>query len=181
MAFHPFLLQRPSDFSVSSLLTQHQFNPHLPGAAAAAALAASNFNPSSHPQQPPPPPPPQSHPALPGAPPGLPVGPVGLNSPYGTQRFPHPYTTAEDVLASAASAAAAAAHLRPLRNVPAEDDGVTDDPKVSLEAKELWEKFHGLGTEMVITKSGRYVNPIFAFHFLSFLSFPSFFSVSLSC
>ena len=74
-------------------------------------------------------------------------------------RFPHPYSTAEDVLASAASAAAAAAaaaHLRPLRTMPAvEDDGVTDDPKVSLESKDLWEKFHGLGIEMVITKSGR--------------------------
>ena len=56
----------------------------------------------------------------------------------------------------AAAAAAAAAHLRPLRTMPAvEDDGVTDDPKVSLESKDLWEKFHGLGTEMVITKSGR--------------------------
>jgi hypothetical protein len=38
-----------------------------------------------------------------------------------------------------------------------DDDGVTDDPKVTLEAKDLWTKFHGLGTEMVITKSGRYV------------------------
>ena len=36
-----------------------------------------------------------------------------------------------------------------------DDDGVTDDPKVTLECKELWTKFHGLGTEMVITKSGR--------------------------
>ena len=36
-----------------------------------------------------------------------------------------------------------------------EDDGVTDDPKVTLEAKELWQQFHLLGTEMVITKSGR--------------------------
>ncbi|XP_046655159.1 T-box transcription factor TBX2-like isoform X1 [Daphnia pulicaria] len=74
-------------------------------------------------------------------------------------RFPHPYTTAEDVLASAAAAAAAHA-LRPLRTLPAaEDDGVTDDPKVSLESKDLWEKFHGLGTEMVITKSGRQMFP----------------------
>lgn len=38
---------------------------------------------------------------------------------------------------------------------PPEDDGVVDDPKVTLEGKELWEKFHKLGTEMVITKSGR--------------------------
>lgn len=36
-----------------------------------------------------------------------------------------------------------------------EDDGIVDDPKVTLEGKELWEKFHKLGTEMVITKSGR--------------------------
>lgn len=66
-----------------------------------------------------------------------------------------PYTTAEDVVL----AAAVAAHqhhpaMRPLRNYP-EDDGVDDDPKVTLEGKELWEKFHKLGTEMVITKSGR--------------------------
>jgi hypothetical protein len=36
-----------------------------------------------------------------------------------------------------------------------EDDGVNDDPKVTLEAKDLWQTFHGFGTEMVITKSGR--------------------------
>ena len=36
-----------------------------------------------------------------------------------------------------------------------DDDGITDDPKVTLESKDLWTKFHGLGTEMVITKSGR--------------------------
>lgn len=197
MAFHPFLLaQRPSDFSVSSLLTQHQFssaaagNPHT-AAAAAAALAAgfsssssSNVNAagssSSGPLQPSPvavPPPPVSSSGSPSSGSssggnnnsgsaavsismsGLP----GLNtasynaatSSLLAPRFPY---GPEDVLASAAaSAAAAAAHLRPLRTLPAEDDGVTDDPKVSLEAKDLWEKFHGLGTEMVITKSGRYV------------------------
>lgn len=38
---------------------------------------------------------------------------------------------------------------------PVEDDGICDDPKVALEAKDLWDKFHDLGTEMVITKSGR--------------------------
>lgn len=73
----------------------------------------------------------------------------------------NPYT-AEDVLSvalhSAAAAAAAASHpamVRPLRALQPEDDGVVDDPKVTLEGKELWEKFHKLGTEMVITKSGR--------------------------
>ena len=36
-----------------------------------------------------------------------------------------------------------------------EDDNVQDDPKVTLEHKELWEQFHKYGTEMVITKTGR--------------------------
>lgn len=37
------------------------------------------------------------------------------------------------------------------------NDEVEDDPKVELESKELWEKFHAMETEMVITKSGRYL------------------------
>lgn len=36
-----------------------------------------------------------------------------------------------------------------------EEDGVVDDPEVKLESKNLWERFHSLGTEMVITKTGR--------------------------
>lgn len=31
-----------------------------------------------------------------------------------------------------------------------------DEPKVYLEASDLWRQFHKCGTEMVITKSGRY-------------------------
>ncbi|RXN11082.1 T-box transcription factor TBX3-like isoform X1 [Labeo rohita] len=49
---------------------------------------------------------------------------------------------------------AATAHLRPLKTLEPEEE-VEDDPKVHLEAKELWELFHKRGTEMVITKSGR--------------------------
>jgi len=46
---------------------------------------------------------------------------------------------------------------RDMPGAPVEpDDGVKDDPKVELECKELWDRFHGLGTEMVITKSGRW-------------------------
>ncbi|KAL1130395.1 hypothetical protein AAG570_013333 [Ranatra chinensis] len=104
MSYHPaFLLHRPTDFSVSSLLT---------GGPAAAAGGAYP----------------------------LPVPCYPLPK--------HPYTTAEDVLQHPAV-------LRPLRPVRPEDDGVVDDPKVTLEGKDLWEKFHKLGTEMVITKSGR--------------------------
>ena len=36
-----------------------------------------------------------------------------------------------------------------------EDDDVKDDPKVTLEHKDMWEAFNNHGTEMVITKSGR--------------------------
>ncbi|TRY54456.1 hypothetical protein DNTS_023721 [Danionella cerebrum] len=36
-----------------------------------------------------------------------------------------------------------------------------DDPVVHLEAKELWGQFHKVGTEMVITKSGRRMFPAF--------------------
>ena len=37
------------------------------------------------------------------------------------------------------------------------DDGEPDDPKVELENQDLWQKFHDIGTEMVITKTGRSV------------------------
>lgn len=100
VAFHPLLAPRPSDFSVSALLTAGALPPppYLSSAlAAAAALSA----------------------------------PCPLLKPP-----PPPY-----------------APLAP------DDDGVVDDPKVNLEGKDLWEKFHKLGTEMVITKSGRSVRP----------------------
>ncbi|XP_042899477.1 T-box transcription factor TBX2-A isoform X2 [Parasteatoda tepidariorum] len=44
---------------------------------------------------------------------------------------------------------------------PEEEDGVKDDPEVTLESKDLWTRFHALGTEMVITKSGRRMFPAF--------------------
>lgn len=47
--------------------------------------------------------------------------------------------------------------------IPMEDDGVVDDPKVNIEMKELWQTFHVLGTEMVITKSGRCVFDLHTF------------------
>lgn len=98
VAFHPLLAPRPSDFSVSALLTAGALPPppYLP-AALAAALSA----------------------------------PCPLLKPP-----PPPYAP-----------------------LPPDDDGVVDDPKVTLEGKDLWEKFHKLGTEMVITKSGRSVRP----------------------
>lgn len=44
---------------------------------------------------------------------------------------------------------------------PPEDDGVTDDPKVELDDRDLWQKFSHCGTEMVITKSGRRIFPAY--------------------
>ena len=38
------------------------------------------------------------------------------------------------------------------------DPDVKDDPSAELEGLELWKQFHKLGTEMVITKSGRSVS-----------------------
>lgn len=67
-----------------------------------------------------------------------------------------------DQLVSAAEAGLAVSamghqpsHLRPLKTLEPEEE-VEDDPKVILEAKDLWDQFHKRGTEMVITKSGRY-------------------------
>lgn len=34
----------------------------------------------------------------------------------------------------------------------------SDDGQVELESMDLWEQFHDIGTEMVITKCGRYVS-----------------------
>ncbi|XP_077361397.1 T-box transcription factor TBX2b-like isoform X2 [Festucalex cinctus] len=53
-----------------------------------------------------------------------------------------------------------AAQLRSLKNLEPED-GLCDDPKVTLESQDLWNEFHKMGTEMVITKSGRRMFPPF--------------------
>uniref|UniRef100_A0AC35UEC1 T-box domain-containing protein n=1 Tax=Rhabditophanes sp. KR3021 TaxID=114890 RepID=A0AC35UEC1_9BILA len=64
---------------------------------------------------------------------------------------------------NAAVAAMAAAGGNPAMIPPmcVEDDGVRDDPKVELDEKSLWESFSKVGTEMVITKSGRRIFPAF--------------------
>lgn len=57
-------------------------------------------------------------------------------------------------------------HLRPIRSLEPPEAEVQDDPKVELEGRELWEKFSNLGTEMVITKSGRYVIRIYSLEYV---------------
>ncbi|XP_056140181.1 T-box transcription factor TBX2-like [Lampris incognitus] len=41
------------------------------------------------------------------------------------------------------------------------EEALEDDPQVTLEASGLWDEFHKMGTEMVITKSGRRMFPPF--------------------
>ncbi|XP_029105320.1 T-box transcription factor TBX2b-like [Scleropages formosus] len=53
-----------------------------------------------------------------------------------------------------------AAQLHSLKSLEPEE-AAEDDPRVTLEAKELWDQFHKIGTEMVITKSGRRMFPPF--------------------
>lgn len=143
MAYHPFLqLPRQTDFSVSSLLTAASNNSSASAAAPnffpTAALAAFGAQQNPH-----------------GCYPGTLI--PKINHPHAHHALTgHPYTTAEDVvLAAVAAHNHHPAMVRPLRAIQPEEDGVVDDPKVTLEGKDLWEKFHKLGTEMVITKSGR--------------------------
>lgn len=113
MAYHPLFLQRPTDFSVNSLLTQS--SSYLPGLGFPSSGSPSPYN---------------LFPKFPGS------------------LAPH-FSGTDDILSQSS-------HMRnPLRSMIPEEDGVVDDPKVTLETKELWEKFHKFGTEMVITKCGR--------------------------
>ncbi|XP_021704164.1 optomotor-blind protein isoform X3 [Aedes aegypti] len=167
MAYHPFLqLPRPTDFSVSSLLTagsppQGQNSPSA-GAGAAAAAAASAAATANSPYFPA-----AALAALSGAPgappphlyPGALLPKLPPHHPHAHHPLGAAYTTAEDVVLAAVAAHQHHPAMRPLRALQPEDDGVVDDPKVTLEGKELWEKFHKLGTEMVITKSGRQMFP----------------------
>ncbi|XP_050679726.1 T-box transcription factor TBX3-like isoform X3 [Leptidea sinapis] len=72
---------------------------------------------------------------------------------------PPPYLPAALAAALAAPCPLLKPPPPPYAPLPPDDDGVVDDPKVTLEGKDLWEKFHKLGTEMVITKSGRQMFP----------------------
>ncbi|XP_048521797.1 optomotor-blind protein [Dendroctonus ponderosae] len=146
MAYHPFLqLPRQTDFSVSSLLTAA--NNSSPSNTSPTGPGAGGFFPSLLAQQ------------AAAGPHGLYPGTLIPKIPHPHHALPgHPYTTAEDVLLQAVHNHHSAM-VRPLRAIQPEDDGVVDDPKVTLEGKDLWEKFHKLGTEMVITKSGRQMFP----------------------
>uniref|UniRef100_M3ZE38 T-box transcription factor 2a n=1 Tax=Xiphophorus maculatus TaxID=8083 RepID=M3ZE38_XIPMA len=52
-------------------------------------------------------------------------------------------------------------HPRTTKRQERPEQWLDDDPKVTLESKDLWSAFHKMGTEMVITKSGRRMFPPF--------------------
>ncbi|XP_062874416.1 T-box transcription factor TBX3 [Trichomycterus rosablanca] len=54
-------------------------------------------------------------------------------------------------------------HLHHLQRVEKENGEDEEEPAVCLEGVELWRKFHHIGTEMVITKSGRRMFPSLQF------------------
>lgn len=111
MAYNPFFLHRPSDYS--ALLAQQQqylSNIALQGPGYAASLL----------------------PKLQQAMGRSPLTPADLLHPL---------------------------HQRQMRNMDPPESEIHDDPKVELEGKELWDQFHKIGTEMVITKSGRRMFP----------------------
>ncbi|XP_045171884.2 T-box transcription factor TBX2-like isoform X2 [Mercenaria mercenaria] len=116
MAYNPFLLHRPSDYSGMNSLLAAQAN-YLPGLAGFQhpGLASSIL------------------PKLQQSMGRSPITPADLLGPY--------------------------QHLRPIRSLEPPESEVQDDPKVELEGKDLWEQFNTLGTEMVITKSGRRMFP----------------------
>jgi len=168
-SFNPFLIQRPGvpDFRLSSALqlaAQGSFLPasvsayHRAAAAAAAAAAgpaaAAGLAPSESRG---------GGAASGGGDVFLPAPPL----PFAARATPpvvgaRPAASGSSTAASTTSATGATADGsggaagNNVVDVDAEDTEVHDDPVVELESKELWEKFHLMDTEMVITKSGRY-------------------------
>lgn len=53
--------------------------------------------------------------------------------------------------------------------VPYHNTIESDDIKVELQMHDLWHRFHQLGTEMIITKAGRFVYCVLRFVFISFI------------
>ncbi|XP_025422751.1 optomotor-blind protein-like isoform X2 [Sipha flava] len=159
-----------TDFSVSSLLTNNNNSSSSSGGGAPPSAVQQQAGGQQQQYPPPPPPPPGLSAAAAAA--------YAMGACYPGTMIPMPkmhhaphhpgaagYPT-EEMLALAAAVAHGVHHPHPAASLPRsvvrpEDDGVVDDPKVTLEGKDLWEKFHKLGTEMVITKSGRRMFPAY--------------------
>lgn len=154
-----------TDFSVSSLLTNNNNSSSSGGGAPPSTVQQQAGGQQQYPPPPPPPPPGLSAAAAAAYAMGACYPGTMIPMPKMHHAPHHPgaggYPT-EEMLALAAAVAHGVHHPHPAAALPRsvvrpEDDGVVDDPKVTLEGKDLWERFHKLGTEMVITKSGRLV------------------------
>lgn len=130
--FNPFLYSRPTDYSVSSILAATGHQAYLSGGGGGGG----------------------------GGPHGAALG-LGPTSPLFAKLPHHPVGNPGAVRAMSLSTGDV---LLPHQSVMSRtfrgldspgDSSVQDDPKVELDANELWKRFHELGTEMVITKSGR--------------------------
>jgi hypothetical protein len=89
------------------------------------------------------------------APYGLVPNPIGKFMPMGPFMMPPGHPPPPHMFGGGRVPPFPHPHAPPPPPPQIEDDGVVDDPKVTLEESELWEQFHSFGTEMVITKSGR--------------------------
>uniref|UniRef100_A0A3B5L690 T-box domain-containing protein n=1 Tax=Xiphophorus couchianus TaxID=32473 RepID=A0A3B5L690_9TELE len=72
-----------------------------------------------------------------------------------------PFPTADARLRAAMELRSRPVHPRTTKRQERPEQWLDDDPKVTLESKDLWSEFHKMGTEMVITKSGRRMFPPF--------------------
>jgi len=174
----------PTDYSMSSILAatgpgHHGPPPPLsgPAAAAAAAAAAASYLGAGGPGLPPPPPPGfcssplklahhhhhhhhhhslHPHHGQQQQPSGSDTGAGLLSLPLGGSGP----TATGGAAPGARPSSSTTTGLRGVACSPSdagldEPGSTADDPKVELDSRELWERFHELGTEMVITKSGR--------------------------
>jgi hypothetical protein len=89
---------------------------------------------------------------------GLP-SPIYMPHSYAGLNFPSKDTVTDLILPKVYNPALSSPRSVNKINMTKSDCPVDDQPKVELEAKELWNSFHELGTEMVITKSGRRMFP----------------------
>ncbi|XP_055004207.1 T-box transcription factor TBX3-like [Boleophthalmus pectinirostris] len=78
---------------------------------------------------------------------------------FATASLVRPTPSFQEPLLNHSTADPTHASLRRTQEILSEEP--SDDPKVTLEAKNLWKLFHKIETEMVITKSGRRMFPPF--------------------
>ncbi|KAM3868692.1 T-box transcription factor TBX2b-like [Diretmus argenteus] len=143
MSYHPFHAHGPAAFPMSAFIAAAAHQPaFFPALTLPELSSLSSISSLSTPSKPPPPD--RDAPEAADA---------GLHAALGHQVQVHPVHQVHQVHQ---------VHPGPLRSFRGPDpEEAEDDPKVTLEANNLWDEFHKMGTEMVITKSGRRMFPPF--------------------